>query len=88
MHTSFQPEAIRPGTIVHGVRFDAHDRVTITQFARQLGISAATAHRWALAGVRGVTPLRKMLLGGKSFITADEWRRFHEAVNATAGHAA
>lgn len=66
---------------VHGVEFGDTGRLPPNTFARQLSVNVATVYRWTQRGARKSPPLRLLRVGGRTFITDDAWRSFHEAVN-------
>ena len=57
------------------------DRLTVNQLARREGVHAATCWRWMLSGVRGVR-LHAIRVGGRRFITENDWQTFSAALNA------
>jgi len=58
-------------------------RVSMTELARQLGVTIPTIWRWRQRGVRGVR-LETFMIGGRRFTTQEAHRRFVEATTAAA----
>lgn len=65
------------------VDFLNEQRLTLTELARQEGVSVPTPWRWANRGVRGVV-LETFSIGGRRFTTAEAFRRFVERSTAAA----
>ncbi len=59
------------------------NRVSMTELARQLGVTIPTIWRWRQRGVRGVR-LETFMLGGRRFTTQEAHRRFVEATTLAA----
>ncbi len=58
-------------------------KVSMTELARQLGVTIPTIWRWRQRGVRGVR-LETFMIGGRRFTTQEAHRRFVEATTAAA----
>jgi len=56
----------------------AENRVSMTELARQMGVTIPTIWRWRQRGIRGVK-LETFLIGGRRFTTTEAHRRFVEA---------
>ena len=65
------------------VDFLNEQRLTLTQLARQEGVSVPTPWRWANRGVRGVV-LETFSVGGRRFTSIEAFVRFVEATTAAA----
>jgi len=61
----------------------AERRVSMTELARQLGVTIPTIWRWRQRGVRGIR-LETFMLGGRRFTTQEAHCRFVEATTAAA----
>lgn len=59
------------------------DRLTLTQLARQQGVSPPTTWRWAMRGCRG-TKLQTAMLGHKRITTHAAFQLWVEQVTAAA----
>ena len=51
------------------------ERVSVSEFARKLGVSPSTVWRWSRRGVRGVV-LETFVVGGRRFTTVEAGERF------------
>jgi len=58
-------------------------RVSMTELARQLGVTIPTIWRWRQRGIRGIR-LETYMLGGRRFTTQEAHRRFVDATTAAA----
>jgi len=61
----------------------SENRVSMTQLARQMGVTIPTIWRWRQRGIRGIK-LETFLIGGRRFTTTEAHRRFVEATTAAA----
>lgn len=61
----------------------AETRSSMTELARQLGVTIPTIWRWRQRGVRGVR-LETYMLGGRRYSTQEAHRRFVEATTLAA----
>ncbi len=61
--------------------FLSEQRLTLTQLAREEGVSVPTPWRWAGRGVRGVV-LETFSIGGRRYTTREAFRRFVDATTA------
>lgn len=59
----------------------AERRLSISELARQEGVSIPTVWRWTKRGIRGVA-LETFTLGGRRFTTAEAFRRWFLATQA------
>lgn len=60
-------------------------RLSLSQLAREEGVSPSTVWRWTLNGVRGCR-LESFSVGAKRFVTREAFARFVEATTAAAAH--
>ena len=58
-------------------------RVSLTQLARQEGVSIPTTWRWAMRGIQG-SRLKTILIGGRRYTTQEAFTRFVEATTEAA----
>ena len=65
------------------VDFLKEQRLTLTQLAKQEGVSIPTPWRWANRGVRGVV-LETFNVGGRRFTTHEAFQRFVQRSTAAA----
>jgi len=61
----------------------AENRISMTELARQLGVTIPTIWRWRQRGIRGVR-LETFMLGGRRFTTQEAHRRFVDRTTAAA----
>jgi len=60
-------------------------RLSLSQLAREEGVSPSTVWRWTLNGVRGCQ-LESFSVGAKRFVTREAFARFVKATTAAAAH--
>jgi hypothetical protein len=58
-------------------------RLSLTQLARQEGVSIPTTWRWAMRGIKGIK-LETLQIGGRRYCTQESFARFVEATTRAA----
>lgn len=65
------------------VDFLKEQRLSLTELARQEGVSVPTPWRWTQRGIRGVK-LESFAIGGRRYTTQEAFQRFVAATTAAA----